>query len=108
MSSVKVKILFTKNQASKLKSAHKNGKSVAIRLSNEQLFHSKGVDVSVSQDIYKKMLSASKSKGKRGIQVVLNHNMIGGFLPLLLAALAPTLISGAINASQGKDFFTGQ
>ena len=106
MSSVKVKLLLTKNQTSKLKSAHKNGKSVSIRLSNDQLFHSSGVDVSISQDMYKKMVSAHK--GKRGVQVKFSPEMIGGFLPLLLAALAPTLISGAVNASQGRDFFTGQ
>jgi len=108
MSSVKVKLLLTKPQASKLKSAHKNGKSVSIRLSNDQLFNDNGVDVSVSQEQYKKILSASKSSAKRGVQLEFSPNMIGGFLPLLLGALAPTLISGIANAVGGRNFFTGE
>lgn len=106
MSSVKVKLLLTKNQASKLKSAHKNGKTVSIRLSHDQLFHSSGVDVSVSQEMYKKMVSAHK--GKRGVQVKFSSDMIGGILPLLAGLLGPTLISGIINATQGRNFFTGE
>ena len=106
--SIKVKLLLTKPQASKLKSAHKNGKSVSIRLSNDQLFNDAGVDVSLSEEQFKKVLSASKSKAKRGVQLDFSPNMIGGFLPMLLGALAPTLISGIANAVQGRNFFTGE
>lgn len=106
--SVKVKILLTKPQAAKLKSGHKNSKSVSIRLSNDQLFNESGVDVELSQEQYKRVLSASKSKAKRGVQLEFSPNQVGGFLPMLLGALAPTLISGIANAVAGKNFFTGE
>lgn len=106
--SVKVKLMLTKPQASKLKSAHKKGVSTSIRLSNDQLFNDAGVDVELSQEQYKKVLSASRSKAKRGVQLEFSPNQVGGFLPMLLGALAPTLISGIANAVQGKNFFTGE
>ena len=106
--SVKVKLMLTKPQASKLKSAHKKGESTSIRLSNDQLFNDAGVDVELNQEQYKKVLSASKSKAKRGVQLEFSPNQVGGFLPMLLGALAPTLISGIANAVAGKNFFTGE
>lgn len=106
--SVKVKLMLTKPQASKLKSAHKKGESTSIRLANDQLFNDAGVDVELSPEQFKKVLSASKSKAKRGVQLEFSPNQVGGFLPMLLGALAPTLISGIANAVAGKNFFTGE
>lgn len=106
--SVKVKLMLTKPQASKLKSAHKKGVSTSIRLANDQLFNDAGVDVELNESQFKKVLSASKSKAKRGVQLEFTPNQVGGLLPLLLGALAPTLISGIANAVQGKNFFSGE
>ena len=106
--SVKVKLLLTKPQSLKLKSAHKKGVSTSIRLANDQLFNDAGVDVELSEQQFKKVLSASKSKAKRGVQLEFSPNQVGGLLPMLLGALAPTLISGIANAVAGKNFFTGE
>jgi hypothetical protein len=103
--SVKVKLMLTKPQASKLKSANKKGVSTSIRLSNEQLFNDAGVDVELSPEQFKKVLSASKSKAKRGVQLQFSPNQVGGLLPLLAGILGPMLISGISNAVQGKSFF---
>lgn len=103
--SVKVKLLLTKPQSSKLKSAHKNGRVASIRLAHEQLFNEQGVDVELTPDQFKKVLSASRSKAHRGVTLEFNPNQIGGFLPLLLSTLAGPLISGIVNATQGKSFF---
>jgi len=106
--SVKVKLMLTKPQASKLKSAHKKGVSTSIRLSNDQLFNDAGVDVELSEQQFKKVLSASKSKAKRGVQLEFSPNQVGGLLPLLAGILGPMLISGISNAVQGKNFFSGE
>jgi hypothetical protein len=95
-------------QARKLKSAHKNNKAVSIRFSNDQIFNNAGNEISVSHEQYKKLLSASKSKAKRGATLLFSPSQIGGFLPMLLSALAGPLISGISNAVQGKNFFTGE
>jgi hypothetical protein len=107
MSTIKVKMDMSKQQLSKLKSAKKNSKAVSIRFSNDQIFKDTGKEIEVSQEQYKKLLSASKSKAKRGcvLSFTVSQVQSGGFLPMLLGALAGPLISGISNAIQGKPFF---
>ena len=66
MSSIKVKLDLSKQQLSKLRSAKKHSKAVSIRFSNDQIFKESGHEIEVSPEQYKKLLSASKSKAKRG------------------------------------------
>ena len=108
MSSIKVKLDMSKQQLSKLKSAKKNSKAVAIRFSNSQIFKESGHEIEVSPEQYKKLLSASKSKAKRGCVLSFSASQVqsGGFLGLL-ASLLPTLISGVSNLANHKNFFTG-
>jgi len=110
MSSVKVKMLLSKQQMSKLRSAKKNNRPVSIRFSNEQIFNQQGQDIEVSAEQYKKLLSASKSKAKRGATISFSASQVqsGGFLPLLACLLGGPLINGIVNATQGKNFFTGE
>jgi hypothetical protein len=108
MSSIKVKLDMSKQQLSKLKSAKKNSKAVSIRFSNSQIFKESGHEIEVSPEQYKKLLSASKSKAKRGCVLSFSASQVqsGGFLGLL-ASLLPTLISGVSNIANHKNFFTG-
>ncbi len=98
---------MSKQQLSKLKSAKKNNKSASIRFSNEQIFKESGHEIEISPEQYKRLLSASKSKNKRGCVLSFSASQVqsGGFLPMLLSALAGPLISGISNAIQGKRFF---
>jgi hypothetical protein len=107
MSSIKVKMDMSKQQLSKLKSAKKNNKPASIRFSNEQIFKESGHEIEISPEQYKKLLSASKSKSKRGCVLSFSASQVqsGGFLPMILSALAGPLISGISNAIQGKRFF---
>jgi hypothetical protein len=107
MASIKVKMDMSKQQLAKLRSAKKNNKSASIRFSNEQIFKESGHEIEISQEQYKKLLSASKSKNKRGCVLSFSASQVqsGGFLPMLLSALAGPLISGISNAIQGKRFF---
>ena len=94
----KVQVKFTAGQAKKLKTGHKKGNSVSVRLTNEQLFHPEGVHVEVSEAQHKKMVSAKKSKGKRGYTLVSSPTQIGGFLQFLipfLPAIGEALLTGA-------------
>lgn len=98
----KVKVLFTEGQVKKMKTAHNKGRVVTLRLANAQLFHDKGVDVEVSDVQHKKMLSAKKSKAKRGYTIELSPVQIGGFLQFLipfLPAIGEALLSGAAGAA---------
>jgi len=98
----KVQVKFTAGQAKKLKAGHKKGNSVSVRLTNDQLFHPEGVHVEVSEAQHKKMVSAKKSKGKRGYTLVLSPTQIGGFLQFLiplLPALGEALLTGAAGAA---------
>ena len=98
----KVPIKFSQTQAKKINNAHKKGNSVSVRLTNDQLFHSEGVDVAVSEVKHKKMVSAKKSKGKRGYTLVLSPTQIGGFIQFLLPflpALGEALLTGAAGAA---------
>ena len=108
MSSIKVKLDLSKQQLSKLRSAKKHSKAVSIRFSNDQIFKESGHEIEVSPEQYKKLLSASKSKAKRGCVLSFSANQVqsGGFLGLL-ASLLPTLISGVSNLANHKNFFTG-
>ncbi len=98
---------MSKQQLSKLKSAKKNNKPASIRFSNEQIFKESGHEIEISPEQYKKLLSASKSKSKRGCVLSFSASQVqsGGFLPMILSALAGPLISGISNAIQGKRFF---
>jgi hypothetical protein len=109
MSSIKVKLDMSKQQLSKLKSAKKNSKAVAIRFSNSQIFKESGHEIEVSPEQYKKLLSASRSKAKRGCVLSFSASQVqsGGFLPMLLSALAGPLISGISNLANHKNFFSG-
>ena len=108
MSSIKVKLDLSKQQLSKLRSAKKHSKAVSIRFSNDQIFKESGHEIEVSPEQYKKLLSASKSKAKRGCVLSFSTSQVqsGGFLGLL-ASLLPTLISGVSNIANHKNFFTG-
>jgi hypothetical protein len=107
MASIKVKMDMSKQQLAKLRSAKKNNKSASIRFSNEQIFKESGHEIEISPEQYKKLLSASKSKAKRGCVLSFSASQVqsGGFLPMILSALAGPLISGISNAIQGKRFF---
>ena len=98
---------MSKQQLAKLRSAKKNNKSASIRFSNEQIFKESGHEIEISPEQYKKLLSASKSKSKRGCVLSFSASQVqsGGFLPMILSALAGPLISGISNAIQGKRFF---
>lgn len=85
---VKMKIALTKEQSAKLRRAAKNGKPATIRLSNDQLFNESGVDVELSEEQYKKALSASRSKAKRGVQLTFSQEQIGGFIGAILGTIA--------------------
>jgi hypothetical protein len=102
---VKIKLLLTPAQASKLKLANKKGVSTSVRLSHDQLFNEQGIDVELTPEQFKKAMSAFKSKAKRGCTLEFSPAQSGGFLPLLLGTLAGPLISGIVNATQGKSFF---
>ena len=104
---VKIKLNLTPLQLSKLKSGHKNNRNVSIRVSHSQLV-SGSHEVIVSQVQLKKIMSAMKSKSQRGVQLEFTPVQLGGFLPLILGALAGPLISGIVNATQGKNFFSGE
>ena len=99
---------MSKQQLAKLRSAKKNNKSASIRFSNEQIFKESGHEIEISPEQYKKLLSASKSKSKRGCVLSFSASQVqsGGFLGLL-ASLLPTLISGVSNIANHKNFFTG-
>ena len=101
---VKIKLNLTPLQLSKLKSGHKNNKNVSIRVSHSQLV-SGSHEIIVTNLQYKKIISAMKSKGQRGVQLEFTPTQLGGWLPLLFSALAGPLISGISNATQGKSFF---
>lgn len=105
---VKIKLNLTPLQLSKLKSAHKNNKNVSIRLSHAQLVSAGTHEIMVSNEQYKKVVSAMKSKAQRGVQLDFTPGQLGGWLPMLLSALAGPLISGITNAINGKNFFTGE
>lgn len=85
---VKVKLDFTEDQAAKLRRAHKANRPVSIRLAHHQLFSNNGVDVELTHEKYKKVLSAYKSKNQRGVQITFESHQIGGFLPFLIPLLA--------------------
>jgi hypothetical protein len=85
---VKVKLDLTPEQAVKLKRAHKANRSVSIRLAHNQLFTNSGIDVELSAEQYKKVLSAYKSKAGRGVQLSFEANQVGGILPFLIPLLA--------------------
>ena len=63
--------------------------------------------INITPTQYKKVLSAQKSKARRGVQLTFTHAQIGGFLGAFLAAVAPTLIKGVANLVQKKNFFAG-
>ena len=85
MASIKVKMDMSKQQLAKLRSAKKNNKSASIRFSNEQIFKESGHEIEISPEQYKKLLSASKSKAKRGCVLSFSASQVqsGGFLGLL-------------------------
>ena len=85
---VKVKLDLTPDQAVKLKRAHKAGRSVAIRLAHNQLFSNSGIDVELTSEQYKKVMSAYKSKAGRGVQLTFEPHQVGGILPFLIPLLA--------------------
>ena len=86
---VKVKIDLSPEQAKKLKRAHKKGVDATIRLAHNQLFAENGVDVELTAEQYKKVLSAYRSvKNPRGVQLTFSHGQVGGILPFLIPLLA--------------------
>lgn len=85
---VKVKIALTNEQSVKIRRAGKGGRSATIRLSNDQLFNESGVDVELSPEQYKRVLSAHRSSAKRGVQLTFSQEQIGGFLGALLGTVA--------------------
>ena len=107
MATIQIKINLTQHQISKLKHAKKNKKSVTLHFKNEQLSFMGKHTIDITPMQYKKVLSAQKSKARRGIQLTFSHAQIGGFLGALLAAVAPTLIKGVANLVQKKSFFAG-
>jgi hypothetical protein len=87
---VKVKLGLSPEQALKIKRAHKANRSVTIRLAHNQLFTPNGIEVELTGEQYKKVISAYKSKAGRGVQITLETHQVGGkfsFLIPLLAAL---------------------
>jgi hypothetical protein len=85
---VKVKLDFTKEQAAKLRRAHKANRPVSIRLAHHQLFSNNGVDVELTHEKYRRVISAYKSKNQRGVQITFESHQVGGILPFLIPLLA--------------------
>lgn len=107
---VQTNVSLTSGQLAKLKSGHKNRKSVVLRLSHSQLHGKHSIHIGLEQ--FKRLESARKSKAKRGVEVQFSPQQIGGFLPALLALLpaigsfftstvAPALVAGASSALGG-------
>ena len=107
MATIQIKINLTQHQISKLKHAQKNKKSVTLRFAHQQLTLMGKHTINITPTQYKKVLSAQKSKARRGVQLTFSAGQIGGFLGALLAAVAPTLIKGVANLVQKKNFFAG-
>jgi hypothetical protein len=85
---VKVKLALSHEQALKLKRAHKANRSVTIRLAHNQLFSSNGIEVELTGEQYKKVISAYKSKAGRGVQITFETHQVGGIFPFLIPLLA--------------------
>ena len=107
MATIQIKINLTQHQISKLKHAQKNKKSVTLRFAHQQLTLMGKHTINITPTQYKKVLSAQKSKARRGVQLTFSAGQIGGFLSALLAAVAPTVVKGIINLTQKKNFFAG-
>ena len=76
-------------QALKLKRAHKASRSVTIRLAHNQIFSSNGIEVELSGEQYKTVLSAYRSvKNPRGVQITFETHQVGGIFPFLIPLLA--------------------
>ena len=84
--SLKVKIGLNDYQIKKLKRAFKKNEDVNLKFSNKQL-QEDTYEIAVNVGQIKKIMSAIKSKNKRGVVLKLSNKQIGGFLPLLLASL---------------------
>ena len=97
--SVKIKIGLNDYQISKLKRAFKKNEPVSLKFSNKQL-QEDTYEVNVSVQQMKRLISAMKSKAKRGIILKLTNKQVGGFLPALMPLL-PTLISGVLSGAAG-------
>ncbi len=85
---VKVQLALSHEQALKLKRAHKANRSVTIRLAHNQLFSSNGIEVELTGEQYKKVISAYKSKAGRGVQITFETHQVGGIFPFLIPLLA--------------------
>jgi hypothetical protein len=86
---VKVKLGLSHEQALKLKRAHQANRSVTIRLAHNQLFSSNGIEVELTNEQYKKCLSAYRSvKNPRGCQITFETHQVGGIFPFLIPLLA--------------------
>ena len=85
---VKVKLGLSPEQALKIKRAHKANRSVTIRLAHNQLFTPNGIEVELTGEQYKKVISAYKSKAGRGVQITLETHQVGGIFPFLIPLLA--------------------
>ena len=106
MKDVKIMLGLTEQQIKKLKASHKKGKDVSLRLSHNQL-KDNSYEVQLTYEQYKKVVSALKSKD-RGVSLKFSHKQVGGFLGTLASLVGPYLVNGLVNASQGKNFFTGK
>ena len=100
MSNYKVSVQLTSSQMAKLKKAVKNKKSVSIRLSANQLKQGNNT-ISVPFKVLKRIDSAKKRN--KGVQIKLEPEQIGGFLPALIpAAMAagPALVAAGTSAAE--------
>ena len=93
---VKIKIGLNDYQISKLKRAFKKGEDVSLKFSNKQL-QEDTYEVNVTIPQMKRLISAMKSKAKRGIILKLSSTQVGGFLPFIL----PTLMTGVLSGAAG-------
>lgn len=97
---VQINISLSKSHEAKVKAAKKKGNPVVIRVSHQQLVNGGPHKIDLSPEQFKKVSSAIRSKNKRGVQLTLSNQQIGGLFPLLALAM-PAIIAGSKAAALG-------
>ena len=97
---VQINISLSKSHEAKVKAAKKKGIPVILRVSHQQLVNGGPHKIDLSQEQFKKVSSAIRSKNKRGVQLTLSNQQVGGLFPLLALAM-PAIIAGSKAAALG-------
>ncbi len=91
---VQINISLSKSHEAKVKAAKKKGNPVVIRVSHQQLVNGGNHKLDLSPEQFKKVSSAIRSKNKRGVQLTLSSQQVGGLFPLLALALPGIIAAG--------------